>query len=127
MSYRSPVGDILFSLKAVAGLPEMIGSELDADCDWDTVSSVVAEAGRFATDEIAPLNRPGDIVGARYENGIVAMPPGFGDVYRRWARPAGAASRRRPNSAAWACRIRSTSPAPKSGTGRRWRLLSARC
>ena len=25
MSYRSPVGDILFSLKAVAGLPEMIG------------------------------------------------------------------------------------------------------
>ena len=85
MSYRSPVGDILFSLKAVAGLPEMIGSELDADCDWDTVSSVVAEAGRFATDEIAPLNRPGDIVGARYENGIVAMPPGFADVYRRWA------------------------------------------
>src|SRR5271157_4823026 len=85
MSYRSPVGDILFSLKAVAGLPEMIGSELDADCDWETVSSVVAEAGRFATEEIAPLNRPGDLVGARYENGIVAMPPGFGDVYRRWA------------------------------------------
>ena len=75
----------MFSLKAVAGLPEMIGSELDADCDWDTVSSVVAEAGRFATEEIAPLNRPGDIVGARYENGIVAMPPGFADVYRRWA------------------------------------------
>jgi acyl-CoA dehydrogenase len=85
MSYRSPVRDILFSLKAVAGLPEMIGAELDADCDWDTVSSVVAEAGRFATEEIAPLNRPGDIVGALYENGIVAMPPGFGDVYRRWA------------------------------------------
>jgi acyl-CoA dehydrogenase len=85
MPYRSPVGDILFSLKAVAGLPEMIGSELDGDHDWETLSSVVAEAGRFATEEIAPLNREGDIVGARYENGAVAMPPGFGDVYKRWA------------------------------------------
>ena len=71
MTYRSPVGDILFSLKAVAGLPEMIGSELDGDLDWETLSSVVAEAGRFATEEIAPLNREGDIVGARYENGAV--------------------------------------------------------
>ena len=69
MSYRSPVADILFSLKAVAGLPEMIGAELEGDFDWETLSSVVAEAGRFATEEIAPLNREGDIVGARYENG----------------------------------------------------------
>jgi acyl-CoA dehydrogenase len=85
MPYRSPVGDILFSLKAVADLPEMIGSELDGDFDWDTISSVVAEAGRFATEEIAPLDRKGDVIGARYENGIVVIPPGFGDTYRRWA------------------------------------------
>ncbi len=85
MSYRSPVADILFSLKAVARLPEAIRSGLHGDLDWDTVASVVAEAGRFATDEIAPLNRAGDIAGARYENGGVTMPAGFGDVYRRWA------------------------------------------
>ena len=85
MTYRSPVADILFSLQTVAGLPEMIGSNLHGDFDWETISSVVSEAGRFATDEIAPLNRPGDLVGARYENGVVTMPPGFGDVYRRWA------------------------------------------
>ena len=85
MSYRSPVADILFSLKAVAGLPEMIQSRLDGDFDWETIGSVVAEAGRFATDEIAPLNRSGDIAGVRYENGVVTMPKGYGDVYRRWA------------------------------------------
>jgi acyl-CoA dehydrogenase len=85
MPYRSPVADILFSLKAVAGLEEAILSGLHGDLDWDTVASVVAEAGRFATEEIAPLNRPGDIAGARYENGVVTMPAGFGDVYRRWA------------------------------------------
>ncbi len=85
MPYRSPVADILFSLNAVAGLPELIGSGLADDLDWDAVSSIVTEAGRFATDEIAPLNRTGDLAGARYENGLVTMPDGFADVYRRWA------------------------------------------
>ncbi len=85
MSYRSPVADILFSLSAVADLPAMINAGLCGDLDWDAVASIVTEAGRFATDEIAPLNRPGDISGARYENGVVSMPAGFGDVYRRWA------------------------------------------
>ena len=85
MSYCSPVADILFSLDAVAGLPEAIGSGLYGELDWDTVSSVVTAAGRFATDEIAPLNRVGDVAGARYENGVVTMPAGFSGVYRRWA------------------------------------------
>jgi acyl-CoA dehydrogenase len=85
MPYRSPVADILFSLRAVADLPGMIEQGLAGDLDWDAVKSVVAEAGRFATEEIAPLNRVGDLAGARYENGVVTTPPGFADVYQRWA------------------------------------------
>jgi alkylation response protein AidB-like acyl-CoA dehydrogenase len=85
MTYRSPVADILFSLKAVADLPELIGSRLQGEVDWDTIASVVAEAGRFATEEIAPLNRSADLNGARFENGAVTAAPGFVDVYRRWA------------------------------------------
>ena len=85
MPYRSPVGDILFSLSAVADFPEMIRKGLAGDLDWEAVSSIVGEAGRFATEEISPLNRPGDLAGARYENGLVTTPPGFADIYRRWA------------------------------------------
>src|SRR6516164_6800306 len=85
MPYRSPVADILFSLRAVADMPGMIGQGLAGDLDWDAVSSVVGEAGRFATEEIAPLNRSGDLAGAAYENGAVTTPPGFADAYRRWA------------------------------------------
>jgi alkylation response protein AidB-like acyl-CoA dehydrogenase len=85
MTYSSPVSDILFSLKAVAGLPEMIESKLDGEFDWETVASVISEAGRFASEEIAPLNRTADTVGASYQNGAVATPPGFADAYRRWA------------------------------------------
>jgi acyl-CoA dehydrogenase len=85
MPYRSPVADILFSLSAVADFPGIIEQGLAGDLDWEAVKSVVTEAGRFATEEIAPLNRPGDLIGAAYENGVVRTAPGFANVYRKWA------------------------------------------
>ncbi len=85
MSYRSPVADILFSLKHVAGLDEAIESGLFGDVDADTVAAVISEAGRFATEAIAPLNRVGDQIGAVCQNGAVTTPPGFREAYRQWA------------------------------------------
>jgi acyl-CoA dehydrogenase len=85
MPYRSPVSDILFSLSAVADLRGLLERASQADLDWDAISSIVAEAGRFATEEIAPLNRTGDLAGAAYQNGAVTTPDGFADVYRHWA------------------------------------------
>ena len=85
MTYRSPVADILFSLTHVAGFNEAIDDGLFGDLDAATAASVIEEAGRFATDAIAPLNRAGDLHGARYENGHVTTPPGFRDAYRAWA------------------------------------------
>ena len=140
MTYRSPVADILFSLQAVAGLPEMIGSNLHGDFDWETISSVVEEAGRFATDEIAPLNqlgrRRGGALRKRRRHRCRA------DSAKSIAaglRGAGAASRPRPNSAEWDCLTLSTSPAPNlerrlyglravsvADRGGDWRLEGAR-
>ncbi len=85
MPYRSPVHDILFSLSAVADLPGLLSQGRMGDLDWEAVTSIITEAGRFATEEIAPLNRIGDLNGAAYENGVVRTAPGFADVYRRWA------------------------------------------
>jgi alkylation response protein AidB-like acyl-CoA dehydrogenase len=85
MSYQSPVADILYSLKHVAGFDEAIQSGLFGDLDVETAASVIAEAGRFATEVIAPLDRVGDEVGARCENGAVFTPPGFREAYRQWA------------------------------------------
>ena len=73
----------------------MIGSRLRGDFDWETIASVVGEAGTFATDQIAPLNRSGDVAGARYENGVVTMPPGFGESIAVGPRRAGADFARR--------------------------------
>src|SRR5271167_2647124 len=85
MTYQSPVPDILFSLEHVAGLDAEIGAGLFGDLDWETVASVLGEAGRFATDVIAPLNRIGDTEGARCENGVVTTPKGFREAYKAWA------------------------------------------
>src|SRR5580698_3795749 len=82
--YRSPVEDILFSLKHVAGLDEAVSQGLFGDLDWDTVASVISEAGRFATEVIATLNRPGDVEGARCENGVVTTPKGYKQAYKQW-------------------------------------------
>ena len=50
-------------------------------------------SGRFAAEELAPLNRAGDRVGARLENGSVSTAPGWREAYRRVrATPAGAGS-----------------------------------
>jgi len=85
MAYQSPVADILFSLYHVAGLGEDIEAGLYGDVDVETVSSVISEAGRFATDVIAPLNASGDKTGARCGNGLVTTPKGYREAYKAWA------------------------------------------
>ena len=46
---------------------------------------MIGEAGKFATEAIAPLDVVGDREGARCANGVVTTPTGFRDAYRRWA------------------------------------------
>src|SRR5690349_12548338 len=61
MTYRAPVAEIAFTLKHGAGLSRTLGQggELTAD----DVDAVLEEAGRFATDVLAPLNSVGDKFG----------------------------------------------------------------
>jgi acyl-CoA dehydrogenase len=78
MSFSPPVDDIMLALRSAgrfAGTPNLATEDAEA---------IVREAGRFAADEIAPLNRTGDISGSSYANGVVTTPPGWRDAYRRW-------------------------------------------
>ena len=60
-----------------------IGRELNLD--EETVDSVLSEAGRFASDVIAPLNRVGDKFGTPFKDGNVTTPPGWKEAYTTWA------------------------------------------
>src|SRR5674476_1466242 len=85
MTYRAPVSDIAFALKHAAGLKAAIAEGLYGELDEETVDSVLVEAGRFATEVIAPLNRVGDTYGTQFKDGAVSTPPGWKEAYTAWA------------------------------------------
>jgi 3-(methylsulfanyl)propanoyl-CoA dehydrogenase len=85
MTYRAPVGDIAYALKHSAGFAQALADGLYMDLAEGDVDAVLEEAGRFATDMIAPLNRPGDQHGTPFKDGAVTMPPGWKEAYQAWA------------------------------------------
>jgi alkylation response protein AidB-like acyl-CoA dehydrogenase len=85
MTYRAPVADIAFALKHAAGFKAALAEGLYGDLDEETVDSVLEEAGRFAGDVIAPLNRIGDKFGTPFKDGVVTTPPGWKEAYTAWA------------------------------------------
>jgi acyl-CoA dehydrogenase len=85
MAYRAPVEEIAFTLRHVAGLGDAMAAGAVGDLSDDLVDAVLSEAGRFATDVVAPLDAVGDRVGACFEGGAVTMPPGWRQAYRAWS------------------------------------------
>lgn len=82
--YRAPVEDIAFTLKHVAGMKSALDTGIFGDLGEDLVDAVLAEAGRFATEEVAPLYKIGDQQGAVLKGAAVTTPPGWKELYRRW-------------------------------------------
>ncbi|ANK90440.1 MULTISPECIES: acyl-CoA dehydrogenase [Rhizobium] len=82
--YKAPVEEIAFTLKHVAGMGEAMSNGLFGDLGEDLVDAILAEAGRFATEEVAPLADIGDRQGARLVDGEVRLPDGWRDLYRNW-------------------------------------------
>jgi acyl-CoA dehydrogenase len=85
MTYRAPVSDIAFALKHAAGLNAAMAEGLYGDLDEAMVDQVLEEAGRFAAEVIAPLNRVGDKSGTPFKDGVVTTAPGWKEAYAAWA------------------------------------------
>jgi alkylation response protein AidB-like acyl-CoA dehydrogenase len=83
--YSAPVDDIAFTLKHVAGLGDALSKGVLGDLGEDLVDAILQEAGRFATEQVAPLADIGDRQGAKLADGKVTTPDGWADLYRRWA------------------------------------------
>ncbi len=85
MPYRAPVQDIRFILDHIVGFAEVAATARFAAATPDLAQAILTEAGRLATDVLAPLNRVGDANPARLENGAVVTAPGFAEAYRQLA------------------------------------------
>ena len=82
--YRAPVEEIAFTLKHVAGFQSVLDAGRFGGLTEDLLDAILEEAGRFASDEIAPLQAVGDEEGAVLSGVDVTMPRGWKDLYRRW-------------------------------------------
>jgi alkylation response protein AidB-like acyl-CoA dehydrogenase len=85
--YKAPLRDIHFLLNDVfdagtqwAALPEIAGN-----LDLDTAAAILEEAGKLASESLAPLNRSGDEEGAQWNDGVVTTPAGFKEAYATYA------------------------------------------
>ena len=85
MTYTAPVDDILSALKTVAHLDARLANGLYPGLDADTIRAVLEEAGKFASDVLAPLNQSADRAGLKLVDGVVETPPGFREAYNQFA------------------------------------------
>lgn len=83
--YRAPVAEISHTLKQVADMKSALESGKLGDLSEDLVDAVLEEAGKFASDRIAPLNKEADLIGAKLNNAVVTTPPGFAQTYKDWS------------------------------------------
>ncbi len=84
MTYQAPLADIGFALKYATSLTPALEQGLFGDLTMDDIEAVVAEAGRFAGEVIAPLNRIGDTFGTPFKDSVVTTAPGWKEAYRDW-------------------------------------------
>lgn len=82
--YTAPTRDMLFALNHLADLEAVCDLPAFAESSPELVASVLDEAGRFASDVLAPLNKVGDLIGTRVVGNQVREASGFAEAYLKF-------------------------------------------
>ena len=82
MDYQPRPDDVRFVLHAVLdATPRLQALAPFSDVDESLQLQVLDEAATFVAEVVAPVNRTGDEVGCRFDQGNVITPPGFREAY----------------------------------------------
>lgn len=84
MTYTAATQDQLLAIRINAGIEDIAQDPRFLAADPETIEAIVEGIGQFAAGEWAPLNRTGDLEGAKLENGVVRLPDGFAEAYRAY-------------------------------------------
>ncbi len=79
--YRPQTEDLLFVLEHIAELESISNLPGFDEVSTDLVTTILDEAGKFAAEVLAPLNRVGDRQGAYLEEGVAKTPDGWKEAY----------------------------------------------
>ena len=83
--YRAPVEDLSFLLSDVFQVGRYDNLPGFADASADVRGAILTEAAKFCQEELAPLNRTGDVEGCtRHDDGSVTTPKGFKEAFKQY-------------------------------------------
>ena len=84
--------DLHFAIQHAIGLDKITQFADFADFDSDTITAILDEAAKIATNVIAPLNHLGDQQASQWQaDGSVRLPDGFHAAHTAWHKVAGLA------------------------------------
>lgn len=84
MDYTAPTADQVLAITVNAGIADLAAHDRFAAASPDMVEAIVEGIGQFAAGEFAPLNRKGDLEGAKLAGGEVSLPAGFREAYQAY-------------------------------------------
>lgn len=83
-TYLAPTRDMQFVINELADLKGVAALSGFEEISPDLVEAVLDEAGRLASEVLAPLNKSGDEQGTRLQGGVVMTPQGFSEAYHKF-------------------------------------------
>ena len=84
--YRPPLRDMRFVLfELMQAEARWASLPATAELNRELADAVLEEAGRVSAGLIAPLLRPGDEEGVKFDAGVVTTPAGYKEVWRQFA------------------------------------------
>ena len=80
--YVAPTRDISFVMNELLDYSKINALDNFTDATSELTGAILDEAGKFAADVMAPLNRVGDLQGVKVEDNTVVTPEGFKEAYQ---------------------------------------------
>jgi 3-(methylthio)propanoyl-CoA dehydrogenase len=82
--YQAPMADMKFVLRELVDLETLAQLPGFGDLTLDVAEAVLGEGEKFAAGVLSPLNRSGDLQGARWQAGEVLTAAGWKQAYARF-------------------------------------------
>jgi len=83
-TYQAPLEEMQFVMNEIADMAEIAALPGYEDASPDLIGAILEEAGKTASEILAPINRSGDEQGCVFENGVVRTPSGFKEAYEQF-------------------------------------------
>ena len=83
-TYSAPIDDMMFLFEKLRDNPHYNELEKYKEVNPDLVKDILEQAAKITENLILPLAKVGDETPATFENGVVRVPPGYKEVYKKF-------------------------------------------